>query len=143
MIKLMLSPQDFNDFGVEYEIVQVNLNNFLKYIPLIKKGIYYFNDEIEWHDMFNVHDAIERIHQGMIMYIGIINDDVFGYVWFNHKLLFNLFVRNNMPIKLHSGKHFLSNVIKRYEFNKTIQCEVDEWNNKSLKLFCNLGFRVI
>lgn len=143
MIKFILLPQNFNDLNVECEIVQINKNNLTNHISLIEKGINYFNQEIEWYDMFNLDIAIDRINQGMLMYIGIINDDVFGYVWFNGEFLFNLFVRNKVSVKLHSGRYFLSSVIKRYESNKHIYCEVDEWNDRSIKLFRSIGFQVL
>lgn len=143
MIKFILSPQNLNDLGVECEIIQINKNNYLNHIPLIENGISYFNEEIEWSNMFDLEIAIDRLNRGMFMYIGIVNNDVFGYVWFNGGFLFNLFVRNKLLVKLHSGRDLLSNVIRKYEFDKNIYCEVDDWNIKSHKLFYGLGFRLL
>jgi RimJ/RimL family protein N-acetyltransferase len=109
-------------------------------------AIRYFKEELEWDKMFDFVDAQRRITNGEIMYVGMIDCDLFGYVWFkdldNDRKLYNLFVRNQVEDKKYTGKEFLSDVIYRFENNKTIYCEVDEWNTKSLRLFERLGFRV-
>jgi hypothetical protein len=76
--------------------------------------------------------------------MGIFDSDVFGHVWFSDykdgRFLFNLFVRNNVQEKKYTGKEFVSDIIFRHEYDKSIYCEVDEWNEKSIKLFEKLGF---
>jgi hypothetical protein len=95
--------------------------------------------------MYNIEDAIKRIQNNNVLYIGINNLEVIGHVWFNPymdgKLLYNLFVRNKIEHKNHTGKEFVSFVIATYEINKPIYCEVDDWNEKSLRLFNRLGFK--
>jgi predicted DNA-binding transcriptional regulator len=143
MIKYILFPEHFNDLGTDCEIIPISQKNVLVYRYLIEMCINHFNNEITWDNMFNLNEAIERIDNGMVMYVGVVDYEVLGYVWFDKNRLFNLFVRNKMPIKLRSGKEFVSNVIKRFESDKIINCEVDEWNIKSHKLFQRLGFRVL
>jgi hypothetical protein len=96
--------------------------------------------------MFTFQDAISRVQNGMTMYVGVSDVDIFGYVWFkdysSDRFLFNLFVRNDVANKTYTGKEFVSDVINRYEFNKVIHCEVDEWNEKSIKLFKKIGFQL-
>jgi len=75
----------------------------------------------------------------------MIDAGVFGYVWFDNKddgrSLFNLFVRNKVNVKNYSGQEFVSDIIYRFEYDKVIYSEVDEWNEKSIKLFKKLGFQ--
>ena len=146
MIYFKLDPEHFMDLGINCEIIPVHKSNLGLYIHFIESSITHFNQEIEWSGMFSPAEANVRINDGMTMYILTNNVDIFGYVWFKDendgRTLFNLFVRNQIPLKPHSGKEFVSDVISRFENNKTIYCEVDEWNTKSLRLFERLGFQV-
>lgn len=146
MINFKLEQVNFNHLGTKYEIVEINKDTLPNNHWLIFNAIKYFNEEIQWDGMFDFTDVQERVSNGMVMYIGIIDSNVFGYVWFKpeqeNRSLFNLFVRNQVEDKKYTGKEFLSDVISRFENNKTIYCEVDEWNTKSLRLFERLGFQV-
>ena len=145
MIPFKLDPRDFNCLNTEYHIINITNQNLSDYYSLIEDSIRYFNNEHKWDSMFTFEDAISRVQNGMIMYVGVLEADVFGYVWFrefnNSRFLFNLFVRNNVTNKTYTGKEFVSDVIGRYEHGKVIHCEVDEWNEKSIKLFKKLGFK--
>lgn len=146
MINFKLNQENFNHLKTEYKIVEVNLDTFPSTYWLIFDAIEHFNHEIVWDGMFDFYEAHKRISNGMKMYIGTIDDEVFGYVWFKNekdgRSLFNLFVRNQVEDKKHTGKEFVSDVICRYENNMPIYSEVDEWNVKSIKLFLRLGFQV-
>jgi len=146
MINFKLSPENFNNLMVEHRIVPITFLNLEHYIKLIETCIVHFNEEIEWDDMHTITDAIKRIKNGMVMYVGMTDTGVLGYVWFTDHLdgrrLFNLFVRNKVDKKDYSGKEFLSNVISKFESTAAIYSEVDEWNEKSIKLFQRLGFQV-
>lgn len=147
MISFNLIPENFIPLEVECKILPITFLNLYENINLIKDTIKYFNDEIIWDKMFNINEAIERISNGMVMYVLILDYDVLGHVWFtnnnNGRELFNLFVRNKIVLKPYLGKQFVSDVIKRFEYGKNIYCEVDDWNEKSIKLFKRLGFKLV
>lgn len=125
-------------------IVKITIENYKNYFHLIENTINYFKNEIKWDDMFEIENVIERLEQNMTLYLGLYDGDVYSHVWFKDdndgKLLFNLFVRNDVIFKPYTGKEFVSNIINRYESNQNIYCNVDEWNEKSIKLFKSLGF---
>jgi hypothetical protein len=145
MIQFKLDPKDFNYLNAEYDIAPINNQNVPQHYQLMQEAIGYFNSEVEWDEMFTFEEAVSRVQNGMVMYIGVIDTTVFGYVWFkeyiNNRFLFNLFIRNNVADKTYTGKEFVSDVINRYEYGKVIHCEVDDWNEKSIKLFKKLGFK--
>jgi hypothetical protein len=145
MITLKLDPKDFNCLNTEYNVIPISDQNLSDYYSLIQNSIEYFNSEIEWENMFTFEDTVNRVQDGMTMYAGLLDNNVFGYVWFKDykdgRLLFNLFVRNKVSDKSYTGKEFTSDIINRYEYDKNIYCEVDEWNEKSIKLFKRLGFK--
>lgn len=145
MIQFKLNPKDFNYLNTTYNVVPINNQNLSHCYPLIQDSIKYFNIEKKWDGMFTFEDAVSRIQNGMTMYVGLLDIDVFGYVWFreynNDRFLFNLFVRNKITNKTYTGKEFVSDVINRYEYDKVIHCEVDEWNEKSIRLFKKVGFK--
>lgn len=147
MINLKLNPKDFNDLGVNYNIREVTYHNFPKYMDEIEKCIDYFNGEIKWDGMFTKSDVLERFSCGDTMYLGFNEWGVFGYVWFKRtskgKWLYNLFVRTEFEVRNYSGTGFVSSIIKQFESDNDIYCEVDEWNEKSIKLFKKLGFQSI
>lgn len=145
MIDFKLNPKNFNYLGVEYDIIQITFLNYQKYSILIQMCIDYFNEEIEWNEMFDINQAKNRLSDGMVLYVCLHNTEPLGYVWFkemgnDEKKLFNLFFRNKNIIKTHTGKEFISSIINTYENAKIIVCEVDDWNEKSIKLFKKLGF---
>lgn len=145
MICYKLSPNDFDSLNIKCNIIKITKKKFNKYKNIIEKLIFYFNDEIRWDKMFNILDVFNRLNNNNVMYI-LVNDDIFyGYVWFKDykdgRLLFNLFIRNKNIIKKYKGKEFVSDIIDRFEKNKVIYCEVDEWNKKSINLFKRLGFK--
>ena len=146
MINFKLDHTNFNHLKSEYEIVEINNETFSNTYWLIFNAIDHFKQEIAWDGMFDFYEAHKRILNGMKMYVGVINKDVFGYVWFKNdkdgRTLFNLFVRNQVEVKKYTGKEFVSDIIYRYENNMPIYSEVDEWNVKSIKLFLRLGFQV-
>lgn len=145
MIPFKLDFKDFNCLNTEYSIIPISNNNIEQSYTLINNSIEHFNAEIEWRGMFNFGEAMNRIKSGMTMYVGVMDETIFGYVWFKDykdgRFLFNLFVRNKVNSKPYTGKEFVSDVINRYEYDKVIHCEVDEWNEKSIRLFKRIGFK--
>jgi hypothetical protein len=148
MINFKLSSNDFKDLNVDYEILTINKKTFNTMSTIVEKSISNFNNEISWDHMFDLNEALYRINNDMEMYIGIIDNEPFGHVWFKDyldgRLLFNLFVKNKVDAKKYSGTTLTSNILKKYELAKSpIYCEVNDWNEKSIKLFKKLGFGVI
>ena len=147
MISFKLEPINFNKLETKYKIVKIDSSNTEHFQKLINESINNFNTEIKWDGMFGFNEACDRLKNGMIMYIGIYDFDVFGHVWFKEykdgKFLFNLFVKNKVINKQYSGKEFVSDIIHRFEYDKTIYCEVDTWNEKSIELLNTLGFNII
>jgi hypothetical protein len=144
MIPYKLIPQNFFHLQTKYNIIRVTIDNYHHHYRLVENTIQHFKDEIDWEGMFDTNVAIKRLNNGMVLYLGICDSDVFGHVWFDDfkdgRSLFNLFVRNDVLEKNYTGKEFVSDIIFRYEYDKIIYCEVDEWNEKSIRLFNKLGF---
>jgi hypothetical protein len=148
MLNLKLSSNNFKDLNVDYEVLTINKKTFDKMSRFVEKSISNFNEEVSWGQMFDLNDASHRINNDMQMYIGIMDNEPFGHVWFKDyldgRLLFNLFVRNKVVDRKYSGATFISNILKKYELTKSpIYCEIDEWNEKSIKISKKLGFEVI
>ena len=145
MISFSLSENDFTPLGIEYTIIKVDCINFESNRQYILDSINNFNLEIEWNKMFTLEEADNRISGNMRMYIGLIDSEVFGHVWFrdykNGSYLFNLFVKNRVKTKSYTGTEFTSDIINRFENEYPIYADVDEWNEKSIKLFNSLGFK--
>lgn len=145
MISFSLSKDDFTSLGIKYTIVKVDQSNFESNRQYILDSINNFNSEIEWDEMFTLEEAGSRILNNMRMYIGLIDSKVFGHVWFREyrdgSYLFNLFVKNKAKTDNYNGTEFTSDIINRFENEYPIYADVDEWNEKSIKLFNRLGFK--
>lgn len=145
MISFSLSKDDFTSLGTKYTIVKVDQSNFGSNRQYILDSINNFNSEIEWDGMFTLEEASSRVLNNMRMYIGLIDLKVFGHVWFrgyrDGSYLFNLFVKNKAKTENYTGTKFTSDVISRFENQYPIYADVDEWNEKSIKLFNRLGFK--
>jgi hypothetical protein len=145
MISFSLGENDFTPLGTEHNIVKVDQSNFENNRQYVLDSINNFNLEIEWDKMFTLEEASNRVSNNMRMYIGIIDLKVFGHVWFKDykdgSYLFNLFVKNKAKTENYTGTKFTSDVINRFENEYPIYADVDEWNEKSIKLFNRLGFK--
>jgi hypothetical protein len=95
MISFKLDNFDFNCLGVKYNIIKIDNTNFEHYKHHIIESINNFNSEIEWDNMFTLDESNRRVFNNMRMYIGLIDSQVFGHVWFKDYndgvYLFNLF----------------------------------------------------
>jgi hypothetical protein len=147
MISLSLSENNFIPLQREYTIIKIDNLNFEYNKDYILDSIHNFNSEIKWDNMFTLDEANNRVFNNMRIYIGLIDSQVFGHVWFkDYKdgiYLFNLFVKNNIIDKTYTGTEFTSDIINRFETQYPIYADVDNWNVKSIRLFKKLGFRVI
>lgn len=144
MLNFILYPSNFKFLNKAFTTILVTNKNFKELIPHIEKCIKLFNDEIVWSGMFDINQAEQRIKDGKELYIGLIENEIFGYTWFEDykdgKKIFNVFVRNNQKDRKYSGSEFISQIIKEFQPNRTIYAEVDEWNIKSIGMFKKLGF---
>lgn len=147
MISFSLSENDFIPLQTKYTIIKVDYINFENNKHYVLDSINNFNSEIEWNEMFTLKEAESRVSNNMRMYIGLIDSNVFGHVWFREYkdgvYLFNLFVKNNTTNKTYTGTEFTSDVINRFETQYPIYANIDDWNVKSIRLFKKLGFRPI
>lgn len=145
MIYFNLNKDDFISLGTKYTVVKVDQSNFESNRQYILDSINNFNSEIEWDEMFTLEEAGSRVLNNMKMYIGLVDSKVFGHVWFREykdgSYLFNLFVKNKAKTENYTGTKFISDVINRFENEYPIYADVDEWNEKSIKLFNRLGFK--
>ena len=145
MIAFKLDSIDFTPLGIEYSTIKVNYINFESNRQCVSDSIDNFNSEIEWDKMFTLEEASNRVFNNMRMYIGFIDSKVFGHVWFRDykdgSYLFNLFVKNKTETKNYTGTKFASDIINRLENKYPVYADVDEWNEKSIKLFKRLGFK--
>lgn len=145
MISFKLDGIDFTSLGTEYKVVKVDYGSFESNRQYILTSINNFNLEIEWDKMFTLEEANSRVSNNMRMYIGFIDSKVFGHVWFRDykdgSYLFNLFVKNKTETKNYTGTEFASDIISRFEDKYPVYADVDEWNEKSIRLFKRLGFK--
>lgn len=145
MIYFSLSKNDFISLGIEYNIVKVNQSNFESNRQYVSDSIDNFNSEIKWDEMFTLDEAKNRVFNNMRMYIGLVDSKVFGHAWFKNyedgSYLFNLFVKNKVKTENYTGTEFVSDIINRFENEYPIYADVDEWNEKSIKLLSRLGFK--
>jgi hypothetical protein len=145
MISFSLSENNFISLGTGYNIVKVDQSNFESNRHYVLDSINNFNSEIEWNEMFTLEEAGSRVFNNMRMYIGLIDSKVFGHAWFRDykdgSYLFNLFVKNKAKTENYTGTKFTSDIINRFENEYPIYVDVDEWNEKSIKLFNRLGFK--
>lgn len=144
MLNFILYPSNFIFLNKTYTTITVTNKNFKELTPHIEKCIKIFNDEIVWSGMFDIIQAEQRIKDGKELYIGLVEDEIFGYVWFENykdgKKIFNIFVRNNQKDRKYKGSEFVSHIIKKFQSDFIIHAEVDEWNTKSINMFKKLGF---
>lgn len=143
MLKFKLAYDNFRNNGTSDDVLCVH--SWDEHVAqVVQKEIVFFNEEIEWDGMFDLGIARDRILSGMTLYVLLIDNEPVGHVWLRDecdgRFLFNLFVRNKVATKTWSGKEFVSTVIDRFERGRTIYCEVDEWNSRSIRLFMSLGF---
>jgi RimJ/RimL family protein N-acetyltransferase len=145
MISFTLREEDFAPLGVEYNIVKVDQSNFESNRHYVLDSINNFNLEIEWNEMFTSEVASNRVFNNMRMYIGLVDSKVFGHAWFKDykdgSYLFNLFVKNKAKTESYTGTEFTSDIISRFENEYPVYADVDEWNEKSIKLLNKLGFK--
>lgn len=147
MINFKLEPENFNYLNTNYNLIAIYKYNFTDNINLIEQTIKNFNDEIIWDKMFDINEAKQRVDYGMCMVIVVYENKPFGHLWLKDyidgKFLFNLFVVNKTDNKFYTGQEFVSNVIQKVLPYENVYCEVDDWNEKSIKLFKRLGFKIL
>ena len=61
-------------------------------VDTLKECIELFNSEIEWVDMWNVRDGIERINNGHVFSSISDSEGILGYMWHYKNYTYNFFV---------------------------------------------------
>jgi len=123
--------------------LEINQSNFNDFTYVIQQAIDLFNSEITWDDMFNVEISRDRISKGHRMFIGVVNNKVYGYFWVedidDSYYFYNLFTTKNIKNFEYTGRHLLCTVIKKLLFDKPCFGKIDEWNQKSINLVKKIG----
>ena len=113
----------------------------------IQQCIDLFNLEIQWNEMFDIQEALNRIERGEKMFVGYKNEDIFCYCWLkeNHKddyYIYNVFSKKPKSLRKIGVIDLLYLVIKNYTTGK-IRAEIDDWNGQSQKVANRLGASLI
>jgi hypothetical protein len=114
---------------------------------LIQKCINLFNSEIQWDNMFDINEALNRIKRGEKMFVGYKNEDIFCYCWIRQNddqsyYIYNVFSKKPTSLRKIGVIDLLYSAIK-YHTIGIITGEVDEWNTQSQKITEKLGFKRI
>jgi hypothetical protein len=140
MIRFVLNHENLIERSLPYMFMVVDI----KHPETIQECIDDFNAEVQWKNMFTLGDAIERIMKGEKMYVGYHNGKRFGYCWVIQKdyntYIYNVFSRKLPFPRVYGATDLLYYVIKNHG-NKVISADVDEWNDKSIRMFEKLGFK--
>ena len=97
--------------------------------------------------MFNVFDAMRRIADGEKIYIATINGDLFGYCWVEKQeedryYIYNVFSKKTYFPRQYGATDMLHYVIANHT-EGVIWVKIDDWNEKSIRVFEKLGFQRI
>jgi len=137
-------------YELKYEnLVQRNIHLDFKIVEttnkdIIQNCINLFNSKIKWDNMFDLHEAIERIKLGDKMYVGYFENNIIGYSWLkpinNYQYyIYNVFIEQDSTNR-NFGASDLVYLIIKYHTKGLITLDVDEWNRKAQKFAEKLGF---
>ena len=143
MIQYKLNCEDLIEHNIHPDFKLVEVTNDI----IIQKCINLFNSEIQWNDMFDSNEALDRIKRGEKMFVGYKNEDVFSYCWIRQDneqsyYLYNVFSKKPKSLRKIGAIDLLYLVIKHYTIGKII-VEIDEWNTQSQKIAEKIGFKPI
>ena len=113
----------------------------------IQQCIDLFNLEIQWNEMFDIQEALNRIERGEKMFVGYKNEDIFCYCWIRQDneqeyYLYNVFSKKPESLRKIGVIDLLYLVIKNHTTGK-IKVEIDKWNIQSQRVAERLGFNLI
>ena len=113
----------------------------------IQQCIDLFNLEIQWNEMFDIQEALNRIERGEKMFVGYKNEDIFCYCWIRQDneqeyYLYNVFSKKPESLRKIGVIDLLYLVIKNHTTGK-IKVEIDKWNIQSQRVAKRLGFNLI
>tara|TARA_B100002019_G_scaffold165969_1_gene143449 strand:- start:5331 stop:5759 length:429 start_codon:yes stop_codon:yes gene_type:complete len=139
MIKYYRYLKDFKFYPNPNEIIyQKNLDE-LK----LKVAIDEFQKELDWDEMWNVDDAQQRLNDGWCWTTLEIDNKLKGWFWLDYETKEgkNLYVHKDYRDKGY-GLKLINSIItagrlRNFEY---IWSQVDEWNNKSKRLFERSGY---
>lgn len=139
-MQFILYPQNFVEQNTICPFIKIDKFNYTEYLHLVKECINLFNTEIEWDGMYTADDAIQYFENGYFNFVLISDNIIYGYFWMNGDFLQNVFMRNIGITKKWKGREFISHIINTQYKDIEITNYIDDWNEKSIKLFKSLGF---
>lgn len=143
-MKVVLYPENFVNQNTICPFIKIDKSNYMEHLSIVKECIALFHIEVNWDGMYTLDDAIQRFETGYSNFV-LINDNViYGYIWsiWQDVILFleNLFMRSDGIVKKWRGREFLSHILNTQYKDVEVTNYVDDWNEKSIKLFKSLGF---
>lgn len=139
-MQFILYPKNFINQNVICPFIKIDKSNYIENISIVGECIELFHTEIQWDGMYTLEDAIKRFENGYSNFVLISDGIIYGYFWMNGTFLQNLFMRSNDITKKWKGREFVSHIINTEYKDVEITNYVDDWNEKSIKLFKSLGF---
>lgn len=139
-MQFILYPENFVNQNVICPFIKIDKSNYIEHLSIVKECIDLFHTEIKWDGMYTLDEAVERFENGYYNFVLISDNIIYGYFWMNSTFLENIFMRSNGIVKKWKGREFASHIINTQYKNVEITNYVDDWNEKSIKLFKSLGF---
>ena len=137
MINFILNPNNliYRDISEDIEIVETHDPE------IIKHCIKMFNNEISWDKMFNLDEAQNRILNGHKFFVANYQKMIYGYCWLDDDVIYNVFSKHHIGERNYGATDMIYLVIKHHT-NGPVKSFVDEWNEKSIRVFKKLGFNL-
>lgn len=112
---------------------------------IVKRCIQLFNEEIDWDKMFDLSEAQHRLNEGHKLYVGYINQEIFGYFWLKEEnedthRIYNVYSKGQPINRQYGATDMIYQVVLSGNHKYTYVAEVDDWNIKSQNVFNKLGF---
>jgi len=118
--------------------------NAHKWHKLIKSCISSFNSQVQWKDMWDLEEALNRFKQDQVMFvyqrIGDRTERPLGYVWFDGDYLYNMFMVKDRQDG-HTVRFVRESCHNLEQSIKTIYLHCDDWNIRAQKMFEKVGFK--
>jgi GNAT superfamily N-acetyltransferase len=79
-------------YNILPDVIHVNEDNCSEYLDIIQSAIKVFSTNIQWSNMWDTNQAIERIYNGEHLFIYAPDRQAKAFVWFKENYLYNFFV---------------------------------------------------
>jgi|TARA_B110000967_G_C18435396_1_gene340543 hypothetical protein len=117
-------------------IIKIDIYNILEYKQQIQESINCFLSELKWDEMWTVDIAIDRINNGMVLFLLRDNDGALGHTWFSKNQWFNWYVHSRRKPGI--SIKFIESCWNQLEYDDII-CWCEPWNVKAQEGFKKLG----